>query len=177
MKSPKNGYTLIELMVSIGLFAVIMTLAAGAYLMIIGISRQAEGISTAVDGVSYAIEDMSRTIRTGSGYGCGLIKGVDCPAGGSTFSLTDQTGAPIVFTREQIPGSTNYGIFEGASALTDPSINITALTFYVLGTKPASQNDYLPPYVTIVVSGTIAAGKQTFPFTVETGAVMRGIDL
>jgi prepilin-type N-terminal cleavage/methylation domain-containing protein len=170
-KPRRGGYTLIELMVSIGLFAIIMTLVAGAYLMIIGISRQAEGISTAVDGVSYALEDMSRTIRTGTGYGCGLIAGIDCPAGGSTFSLTDQSGAVQTFSLQ------NGVIYQDTTPLTDPSITVTALTFYVSGTKPASQGDYAPPYVTIVISGTIVAGKQTFPFTVETSAVMRGIDL
>ena len=45
MKNSSRGYTLIELMIAVGLFALIMMLAAGAYLMMIGISRQAQGIT------------------------------------------------------------------------------------------------------------------------------------
>jgi hypothetical protein len=168
-------------MVSIGLFAIVMTLVAGAYLMIINVSRQAEGISTAVDGVSYALEDMARTIRTGSGYGCGLIAGIDCPyaalgtGGSTTFTLTDQNNLAQTFTLKTVNG--NGVIYQNSTALTDPSINVTSLKFYATGTKPASQGDYAPPYVTILISGTVTAGKQVLPFSVETSATMRGVDL
>jgi prepilin-type N-terminal cleavage/methylation domain-containing protein len=174
-RAPSGGYTLIELMVSIGLFAIIMTLVAGAYFMIINLSRQAQAISTAVDGVSYALEDMSRTMRTGTLYGCPTA-GIDCPAGGTVFTLTDQSGITQTFS---LSGTTLYQKSGTGSsiALTDPSIKVSSLEFYAVGTKPASAGDYVPPHVTVIVSGSIVAGKQTFPFTIETGATMRGVDL
>lgn len=169
----RGGYTLIELMVSIGLFALIMTLVAGAYLMIINISRQSQGISTAIDGASFTIENMARSIRTGTGYGCPTV-GTDCPypAGGSTFTFTDQNGLAQTYSLS------NGVIYQnGTLALTDSAITVSSLKFYLAGSKPASAGDYVAPHVTIIISGTIAAGKQTFPFTVETGATMRGVDL
>lgn len=177
----KGGYTLIELMVSIGLFAIVMTLAAGAYITLLNLNRNAQGISTAVDSVSFVLDYMTREIRTGTSYGCAAsgtpIPGTDCPSGGSSFSVVDQSGATVVFSRIVIPNNGNYGIAQNGTIVTDSTVNIQSLTFYAVGTKPVSQGDYNPPRVTIVVSGTVSTGKETLPFTVETGAVMRNIDL
>ncbi len=168
-----RGYTLIELIVAVGLFAFIMTLAAGAYLMMIGLNRQVQGIATGVDNLSFALESMTRTIRTGTAYDCGGTG--DCPSGASSFSLKDANGASVSYglsgtaIRETKSGVT--------SVLTDPSVTVSALTFYAHGTKPAP-GDYEQARVTIVVSGTVAAGPgKTEPFTIETGATMRGSDL
>lgn len=201
MKNQRTGgYTLIELMVSIGLFAIIMTLVAGAYLMIINLSRNAQAISTAVDSVSFSLEDMTREIRTGTAYGCATsgttaIAGTDCvppaaPSGGTAFILTDQSGNTVDFSLQPVSGSGscpsasgNCGIFESVnggtpSAITDPSVNIQSLTFYAAGTEPYSVGaNTTPANVVIIVAGTVSTGKTTLPFNVETAATMRGVDL
>jgi prepilin-type N-terminal cleavage/methylation domain-containing protein len=169
----RNGYTLVELMVSIGIFAIIMVLVAGVYVMIINASREAQGVSTAVDSVSFSLQYMTQEIRTGTAYGCPTA-GIDCPypAGGSTFSVTDQNGANATFS---LVGST---IYQGGAPITDPSIHVSSLRFYSTGTQTARQGDYIPPHVTIVVSGIVTTGKGApVPFTIETGSTMRGIDL
>ncbi|MEK7114077.1 MAG: hypothetical protein AAB850_00815, partial [Patescibacteria group bacterium] len=63
-----------------------------------------------------------------------------------------------------------------SSVLTDPSVAVSSLMFYAFGTgKPP---DYQQSRVTIIVSGTVSSGPgKTQPFTVETGATMRGSDL
>ncbi|HVM58918.1 MAG TPA: prepilin-type N-terminal cleavage/methylation domain-containing protein, partial [Candidatus Paceibacterota bacterium] len=63
-----GGYTLVELIVAMGLFAIIMTLSTGAYLIMISVNRHAQAISTGIDNLSFALEDMTRTIRTGTVY-------------------------------------------------------------------------------------------------------------
>ena len=173
-----GGYTLIELMVSIGLFAIVMVLVAGAYLMIVSVSQQGQAISTAVDGVSFALEDVTRTIRTGTAWSCSASQtSTDCRLGGTVFTVTDQAGTTQTYsmTGGVLYQQTNNGT---AIPLTDPSFHISSLEFYVVGTKPyGSSRDVVPPHMTMVVSGTITVGKATFPLTVETGATMRGIDL
>lgn len=164
----KRGYTLVELIISVGLFALIMMLASGAYFVMININRQAQDIATGINNLSFALETMTRTIRTGTNYGCPST-GVDCPSGGTVFSVISARGI-----------ATNYSLSSGAIiqngvALTDPSINISSLIFYVSGT---SRNDNYQPRVTITVSGTISSGpSSTESFTLETGATMRGIDI
>ena len=182
MANKNGGYTLIELMVSISVFAIVMMLAAGAYFSLLGLTRSAQGLSTAMDSVSFALETMTREIRTGTHFNCNSANGGNCALGGTSFYVLDQNGASVGFSR-----STSSGVCGGSSTgclvetfgpntavLTDPSVSITALTFYVSGT---AKNDSAQPTVTIVVSGTVLTNKTTTPFTVETGATMRGPDL
>lgn len=165
-----KGYTLIELIVAIGLFSIVMTLAAGAYLLMVSINRQAQGAASGIDNLAFASEVMLRTIRTGTAYSCGGGNG-DCTNGGTTFSVTDQNGVMQTFTK------TGAAITENNASLTDPSVTITSLTFYVSGTKKPPA-DYTQPYVTISISGTVSTGPgKTQAFTIETGAAMRGSDI
>ncbi|MEK7060471.1 MAG: prepilin-type N-terminal cleavage/methylation domain-containing protein [Patescibacteria group bacterium] len=174
---PKRGYTLIELIIAVGLFALIMTLASGAYLVMIGINRQVQGIATGIDNLSFALETMTRTIRTGTDYSCGG-GGSNCPVGASSFSITNSSGATVTYSLsasaiQQTVGGTTV-------ALTDPSVIISSLMFYspLNSSKTTQQNDYQQPRVTITISGSVSSGPgKTETFAVETGATMRGSDI
>jgi len=168
-----RGYTLIELVVAVGLFALVMTLASGAYFLMIDLSRQTQGVATGINSLSFALETMTRSIRTGTNYNCGAFGG-DCASGDTRFFFTDANGVDISYDQQ---GS---GIVKDDTIpLTDPSVTITSLTFYVTGTGTIATGDYLQPHVTIAVSGTVSSGPRQAPqpFTIETGATMRGIDL
>ena len=173
-KRKSRGFTLIELMVSVGLLPIVMTLVSGAYIVMLNITHEAQDVSTAVDSVAFALEYMTREIRTGSEFSCSTTPGsnVDCASGGSTFSVKDQSGANVTFT------SAGEAITENGTVLTDPSVVVSSLVFYAQGTAPYSvgQNT-VPANVVIVVSGTVATGHDSVPFTVETSATMRNIDL
>ena len=164
----KRGFTLVELMVAVGLFAVAMTLASGAYIMMISFTRQAQGTAGGIDNLSFALETMTRTIRTGTNYN----NGTDCPSGCHDFSV-DVRGVRIPYALS------NGVITQNSVPLTDPlTITVTELTFYVSGAQPLSLGDVQQPYVTIVIAGTVSnPGKPPQSFAVETGAVMRKTDL
>ena len=160
----RGGYTLIELIVAVGLFAVIMTLASGAYLFMIGLDRQVQGVATGIDNLAFALEDMTRSIRIGTTYS---------GTTGNSFSFTDVNGQPITysFADSAIQETKN----SKTSMLTDPSVTITSLMFYPTG---VARSDTTQARVTMVVSGTVSSGPgKTTLFTVETGATMRGSDL
>jgi len=169
-----RGFTLIELTVSVGLFALVMMLASGSYVMMIGLNRQAQGMTSGINNLSFVLESMTRSIRSGSVYNCGGLG--DCPFGSSSFSFKDEKGVNVSYS---LNGSTIQKTSNSvADALTDPSVTVTSLMFYAFGTRPASAGDYEQSRVTIIVSGTVSAGAgKTQSFTVETGAVMRGTDL
>jgi prepilin-type N-terminal cleavage/methylation domain-containing protein len=174
-----SGFTLIELIVSLGLFALIMTLASGAYLMMISYNQQAQAEASGVNNLSFALESMAREIRTGTGYNCAAPGGGDCAGGRTTFYLTNTSGQSVEYTLAQAPSGAYYivrAVNGVSSPLTDPTtVSMKYLTFYVTGT---SRTDAQQPHVTIVVSGTVQAGAtKTVPFVVETGATMRNIDL
>jgi len=167
-RSKSRGYTLVEIIVAVGLFALIMTLASGAYLMMISFAGRAQNTSTGINNLSFALETMTRTIRTGTSYN----DGTDC-SGCTSFSVVNSGGTTITYGLSN--GSITQTISGVATGLTDPSVSISSLRFYASGTTPG---DASQPYVTIVILGTTSAGaKDPQSFTVETGAAMRGTDL
>lgn len=170
-----RGYTLIELMIAIGLFAFVMTLTSGAYLMMIGVTRKTQGIVTGIDNLAFALESMTRTIRTGGDYNCGGLG--DCASGANSFSVLNAEGVTVTYALgSQSNGSQTVGtITANGVPLTSPAINVTTLMFYASGT---SSSDALQPHVRISAAGTVSVGPgQTEPFSVETSATARGIDL
>jgi len=179
----RRGYTLIELIVAVGLFALIMTLASGAYLVMIGVNRNTQAVSTGINNLAFALESMTRTIRTGTSYHCESSSGGNCSSGGTSFFVTDQTGVLVSYSRsvsDSVCHSGGNGCLvvtrNGTTiALTSPALNVSSLVFYGTG---VFTGDGAQARVTIVVSGTVLEGPgKTQPFTVETGATMRGTDL
>jgi prepilin-type N-terminal cleavage/methylation domain-containing protein len=174
-----RGYTLIELIVSVGIFALVMTLVSGAYLIMIAANRQAQALTNGMNNLSFALETMTREIRTGGNY-CG---GTSCPA--NTFYFTDpHSGHVITYSLASAStcGSTYAGSCitrmetgGGATPLTDPTVSVSILRFYTSDLPPSDAGQ---ARVTVVVGGTTSAthGK-TIPFYIETGATMRGTDL
>jgi prepilin-type N-terminal cleavage/methylation domain-containing protein len=158
-----RGYTLIELIVAVGLFAIVMTMAAGAYLVMIGANRQAQALSTGMNNIGFVMEEMARSIRTGTEYssGCGV----------SSFTFKDQDGRLTTYTLSA------GRIMKGSAPLTAPSVTVTRLRFCAIGTDPAP-TDTMQARVHIFIGGSVATGPgriQAFDF--ETAATMRGSDL
>jgi prepilin-type N-terminal cleavage/methylation domain-containing protein len=164
-----SGYTLVELMVAVGLFAIVMLLSSGAYLIMIGITRQTQATATGINNLAFALETMTRNIRTGTGYGCNSAGGGDC-SGGTSFYFTNAQGTPYYYQRS---GSAIVG---PNGAITESSVTISSLIFYVYGTP---KGDGIQPRVTVMVTGSVktAPGKPDQTFTIQTGATMRGSDL
>ncbi|HVW82495.1 MAG TPA: prepilin-type N-terminal cleavage/methylation domain-containing protein [Candidatus Paceibacterota bacterium] len=186
-KPSAAGFTLIEMLVSLALFALVMLMVSSAYLIIIAANRQAQAVASATNNLAFALETMTREIRTGGGYNCGSSTGGDCPSPKPSFYFTD-AGDNYVSYGLVSTGSGTHGLAEcvsqsdfcaPATLLTDSSVNITALQFSVQGTRTYSgSGDIIQPQVLMTLSGTVSAGAQkTVPFTVETGATMRGTDL
>ena len=173
-----KGFSLVELIVAVGLFAIVMSLATGAYLIMISVNRQAQGLATGIDNLSFALETMTRNIRTGINYQCSSCSGA------TSITVTSSNGGSSqvaqTFTYSLANGAITQSIGAGSAApLTDPSVTVTALTFIVTGQSPySSGQDIQQPYVTILVSGSVTTGPgKTQSFSIETGAVMRGTDL
>ena len=67
----QSGFTLIEVMVSVTLFAIVMTMSLGAILSIIDGNKKAQAINSVANNLNFAVESMVRDIKTGYAYTCG----------------------------------------------------------------------------------------------------------
>lgn len=66
----QSGFTLIEMIVSLGVFSGVITIAIGALLMLVAANDQLQGEQSVMTNLSFALDSMTREIRTGTDYYC-----------------------------------------------------------------------------------------------------------
>ena len=71
-KSEQRGFTLIEIIVSLGVFAIVAVVAVAALLKIVSANKKAQSIQAAMTNLNFALESMSRELRVGAKYHCGM---------------------------------------------------------------------------------------------------------
>lgn len=186
----RRGFTLVELIVSVALFTIVVTISVGAYLSLISLDRKARATNDLVSNLSFVVGSMARSIRTGTHYQCG--SGTNCVNGGTYFSFTNESCQSVMYvlktngtvgecigpsdTTGQCSPSRVTCTDSSAVTLTDPRIQITNLMFYAQG---IGLNDGTQPHTTFTLSGSITPDTNTDPvtFTIEGGAAQRIIDL
>ena len=189
-KNKKRGFTLVEMMVAVSLFAIVMVVASSALLTVIDADRRARAESSVLDNLDTALESMTRSIRVGSHYYCGIGASGrvnDCPSGGTAFTFEPYGGNPL--TNDQwvyswsstgpyageILRSKDDGLSYLPLTATSSGLSISSVRFYVTG---STEGDNFQPKVTITIEG-IAGPKPSdqVPFNVETTLSQRLYDL
>ncbi|MBI4692294.1 MAG: type II secretion system protein [Candidatus Terrybacteria bacterium] len=134
-----KGFTLIEMIVAVGVFTVAITLSLASFLNISAIQKKAEAFRLVNNNLNFALEAMVREIKTGSNY-----SSID----GSSLIITNSSEINITFFLEnnqikrQIEG-------DDPLALTTPEVQITNLQFIM---KPPANPQ---PMVTVLINGVI----------------------
>ena len=64
------GFTLIEMIVSLALFATVSTISAGTLLVLIDNNSELRGEQSTISNLSFALDVMSRDLRAGFDYHC-----------------------------------------------------------------------------------------------------------
>ncbi|HEC32851.1 MAG TPA: type II secretion system protein [Candidatus Kaiserbacteria bacterium] len=189
LHSSKKGFSLIEIMVAVSLFAVVMTISVGSLLSLIDANRKAQALNSVINNLNFALENMSRNIRVGDVYHCSTSTSVpsnintpkDCSSGGALFAFEGNKGDPTDSTDQIIYRFINSRIEKsidgGATfiAITAPEVTINEMKFYTVGT---TRGDSLQPRVVMTVQGTagISAKSQT-SFNLQTTVSQRVLDL
>ena len=182
-KKRNKGFTLIELMVSLSIFVVIMTLVMGSILNAFDLNSKSQSQKTAGDNLNFALESIARTIRFGTNFHCGATAPLntpnDCASGSSSFSVTGADGILVTYTLSN--GAITRSL-AGATAqvMTSPEVSITSLAFRVFGSTSYASGDYLQPQVIITMSGTVGSSnkaKTQSTFHVETTVSQRKLDI
>lgn len=66
----QSGFTLLEMIVALGIFMVVAVFAVAALVRITGLNRQAQTLYSSMNNLSFAMETMSREMRVGSNFVC-----------------------------------------------------------------------------------------------------------
>jgi prepilin-type N-terminal cleavage/methylation domain-containing protein len=91
------GFTLLEMIVSLGVFSAAILIILGAILSINDAQKKMINIQAVEDNLRFALDTMSREIRTGSVYNCeGGGSASDCPAGSPIFAFDSIVGTALI---------------------------------------------------------------------------------
>ncbi len=168
-----TGFTLIEVMVSVSIFAIILTVGIGSLLTINNAYRKSQSERAVIDNLNFALESMSREIRIGTQYVCSP----NC-SDAKAIRFKDSEGNDLGYVLETVNGQGRL-VREGGNpgALTDALyINLdTALSRFVV--YNADPTDNRQPYVIITLSGTTTVNNQVSNFTLQTSVTQRQLDL
>ncbi len=132
-KKNKLGFTLIEMIVSLGVFSMVVTTAVGAVLVLISTNQRLQGEHSVMTNLAFALDTMTREIRTGYKYYCAETENIF--VSGSAHESTVGTN-----TRNCPNGrvsGTRQGVsfYEGGDSLTGSGAN-RILYYYDTTTNP-----------------------------------------
>ena len=189
----KRGFTLVEMIVAVGLFSLVMLVSVGALLSLTGANRKAQALQSVMNNLNIALDGMVRSIRMGSDYHCGagVFIGTgnldDCSSNGGTrfvFKPFDEDPNQWVYSYDsgRIYKSVEFGA--NPVPLTSPEVTINGMKFYVQGTTPGCDTSSpsctpVQPKVVITVQGVAGAAnlKTKTTFSIQATAVQRLLDL
>ncbi|TSC67307.1 MAG: Uncharacterized protein G01um101472_458 [Parcubacteria group bacterium Gr01-1014_72] len=176
------GFTLIEIVVSVGIFAIVMSVAATSLLSIIDANKKAHALQIVMDNLNFALASVSRQLRVGTAYHCGaggsLTSPQDCPDNnvGDTFLAFRSAGGNLMayrFNANRLERSVDSGPYVGITA---PEIIIQRLRFFVTGTAP-TPGDRRQPRALIIVEGFVGGGTRAESrFNIQTTVAQRELD-
>lgn len=131
-----GAFTLVELLIAIGLFSVVITIAMGGFVRALRSQRQVVALIAANSNVSLVMEQMSREMRTGY-YFCETVLSTPCDPANTNISFLNARGENIVYYSEASDNG-NGRIFrkvngEQGSQLTADNVNIRNLKFNLAG--------------------------------------------
>ena len=115
-KRDNLGFTLIEMIVSLGVFSVVVTTAVGAMLMLISTNQQLQGEQSVMTNLAFALDTMTREIRTGYNYYC--TSAVNYNAGGAANIFDDDNNPETLIgvnTSDCSTGRPNNAQLQGLS--------------------------------------------------------------
>lgn len=200
-QSHHSGFSLIEVLVSLSIFTVVMTIGVGSLMALIAANAQARNTQAVMTNLSYALDSMTREIRTGSDYYCASNSNSlprsganvrNCETGGDALSFNeggqslteDASSRRIAFRVEDGVLQRRLGNGDGdgnANEATDwipvtsPNIDITTFRFVVTGTQKGEGE---APTVSIYMEGTAGADEETrSAFNIQTTVVQQLLDI
>ncbi|PIR05200.1 MAG: hypothetical protein COV57_00335 [Candidatus Liptonbacteria bacterium CG11_big_fil_rev_8_21_14_0_20_35_14] len=135
----KKGFTVVEMLVAVGLFTTIITIAIGAYIRVLKTQSFMTSIMSANDNVSLVLEQIAREIRTGDnmpsgGYSQNSIKFKndedDCVA----YALEIDNEKKYITRATSLDDNCSLAVYSDSEALTSDNVLIEDLNFTVVQT-------------------------------------------
>ncbi len=181
----KKGFTLIEVIVSVGLFAVVVTITLSSILTITDSNKKARSLMSVMTNLNFAVDSITRSFKTGvlddgtSPIASPVTNNGKCLStyeidygGGTNFSNREVTYCFVEKTLTA-PGKIQKDVGFGPVDLTSPDVNIDYMKFTSSNTAIGSQ-----PLVNIFIEGTVKANEKiSSKFSIQTSVSQRKLNI
>lgn len=115
----RSGFTLIELMVAMGLFVIVIGIVSATFIRSLRTQRQVVALMAANDNASFTLEQMAREIRTGSAFS----------SGEGRLSFENSDGKPVEYA---LVGRV---VTRNGRPLTASNVLVAYLSFFLRGSE------------------------------------------
>ena len=165
-----SGFTLVELIVAVGLFAVVVSIALGGFARALRTQRQVAALISANSNVSLAIEQMAREIRTGRIF-CRESTASLCSLP-SRIAFINSESQTVVYrlSGEAIERGAG-GVF---GKITGENVSVKYLRFILFGNM--SEDGYLPRITVSIGVGAKGLGVSGIVTNLHTTVSSRALD-
>ena len=170
-RASRAGFTLIELVVAIGLFSLLISIAIGGFIQALRSERQTVALLSANSNVSLILEQMAREIRTARNFT------TTSGSPSSDLSFTNANGEAVTYCLNSATTAIERvvsGACGSGERLTSRNVAVRSLDFITSG---ITAGDLYPPRITIriALSSTGEAGVQNSIVNLQTTVSARNL--
>lgn len=175
-KISSKGFTLIEMMVSISVFVLVISLGVDTIVNLTGGSKRVRAQRQAIDSFAFVMDSIARDLRTGARFNCSAAS---CYTTGSdNIEFTDQDGDPVGIFLDSSSGTIQRNDNGVEYTLTDASVvTIDRMAFHVRDASDNTPNEFIQPMVTIRIAGSVRYQNEQIPVAVQTTVTQRALDI
>lgn len=167
----QRGFTLIELIVSVGLFSVVLTVTLSSILSIADANKKARSLMSVTNNLNFALDSVTRSFKSGTASGNPIDNKGCLNTQETDYTKTDFSTKDVTYCLVEING---IGTIEKNDiALTSPDIDIDFLEF-----KVDSFNKGTQPILNIMVEGTVKISERVRSnFALQTSVSQRLLNI
>jgi type II secretory pathway pseudopilin PulG len=199
-----KGYSLVEILVVLGLFSSIATLSLGALFNAQSINARLQETQIILDNVNLSTQTITRDIRFGTEFYCATTLPSVVPTVRKNCTAKDTSGGAVLVFKpsdatndlDRVAYYVKNGVlykdvypYLGSTTvlqMTSDDVNMSSLIFYVDGAQTsdgsnddANAIDYKQPFITMILSGITKPSKASTPpsaFDIQTSISPRELD-
>lgn len=149
------GWTLLEMMVAMGLFAFVITIVVSTFILAVTSQRRIMALRNIEDNTRFALESITREIRTGKNF--------SSASGQISFINSKSESVIYRFNNKIIEKSSDGGL--NYLSVTSPEVSVDYLNFYLIG---EGIGDNQQSRITITISATSQVGNQSANIRIQT---------
>jgi prepilin-type N-terminal cleavage/methylation domain-containing protein len=190
-----QGMTLVEIIVVLGLFSSIATIALGVLFNVQSLNARLQKTQAILDNANLSVQTITRDIRYGTDFYCGATIATGTPlvrknctrqTGGGAVVFFKPTNAThendrvayflsegVLYKEERL-----FGVATTTLQMTSPDVFIETLMFYVDGANTSDGTldeggafDYKQPLISLFISGktnAVSAKEEPVTFNIQT---------